>query len=47
MPMWNDENARWSAGPDREPFCSDECMTLANVEYAWDRHPERDEGTEW
>lgn len=37
MPMWNNENACWSPEPDREPFCSDECMTLANAEYAWDR----------
>lgn len=45
MPMWNDENARWSPGPYREPFCSDGCMALANAEYV--RSPQRsvhDEG---
>jgi endogenous inhibitor of DNA gyrase (YacG/DUF329 family) len=36
LPMQNDENARWSPEPDREPFCSDGCMALANAEYVWD-----------
>lgn len=46
MPMWNDENARWSPEPRREPFCSDECLVLANAEYAWNpQRPAQSEGS--
>lgn len=37
--LWNDETAVWGPEPHREPFCSDDCMTLANAEYVWDRAP--------
>lgn len=38
--MWNDENAVWvhpsGAVTEPEPYCSQECATLANAEYVWD-----------
>lgn len=37
--MWNDENAHWVHGRDPKPYCSQECLTLANAEYEWDAKP--------
>lgn len=38
--MWNDEHAHWvhdtTPGSEPEPYCSQECLVLANAEYAWD-----------
>lgn len=39
--MRNDEHAVWSGGGngDRSPFCSEECLRLAEAEYTFDRRP--------
>jgi endogenous inhibitor of DNA gyrase (YacG/DUF329 family) len=39
----NDEGTVWSDGPDRDPFCSEECLRLANAKYVFDRHSERED----